>query len=415
MMALPHLNIMSSTARAATGAAGTPKRMVCVGTNFGFVPKYFFPSTVGRDYTMPRLLEPLAHLRDQFTVFSNLDHGSEAVGGHQGVHAFLSGVRSENAKGMREANVTVDQKAAELVGSETRYASMQFTTGSMSTNLLSWTNTGVAVPPIRDLRALHALLFQNNSEQEISVLKKVHMENRSILDLVQNDAKHLERRVGKEDKEKLDQYFTSVRSVERELTKSADWLDRPKPKVSYSMPREANEMDFKDRMPLYYDLMALALQTDSTRVITFEMSDIGRNTGGFGLSKGYHQLTHHGKVQSYIDELMIIESYIMEQFAVFLDKLAEIKEPDGSSLLDNTITLMGSGLGNASSHSNKDIPLLLAGGGFRHGQHMRFEKDMSRGVYTPASNLFVSMLQQFGAKTDKFNLSTGRLSGLETA
>lgn len=411
VMALPHLNIMAATS---SGAVAVPKRMVCVGTNFGFVPKYFFPSTVGREYAMPRLLKPLEHLRDQFTVFSNLDHGAEGIGGHRGTHAFLSGVRSENAKCMPEANVSVDQKAAEIVGSNTRYSSMQFTTGSIATNLLSWTKTGVALPPIQDLRALYGLLFQSSSKGAIRVLKKVRQENRSILDLVETDVKHLERRVGIEDQEKLDQYFTSVRSLERELTKSSEWLDRPKPKGSYSIPREANGLNFKDRVPLYYDLMALALQTDSSRVISFEISDIGRNTGGFELTRSYHQLTHHDQDQSAIDELLIVEDFHMRQFARFADKLAEIEEADGSSLLDHTMSLIGSGLGNASSHSNKDLPLLLAGGGFKHGQHMRFKKNTSRGINTPASNLYVSMLQQFGSQTDKFNLATGPLIGLET-
>ena len=253
------------------------------------------------------------------------------------------------------------------------------------------------------------MLFQPTGQGELSSLKKANQQQISILDLVESDARLLKKRVGVEDREKIDQYFTSIRSLEKRLTQSAAWLDRPKPKVSYSLPNEPNEMDFVDRVPLYYDLATLALQTDSTRVISLEFSDLGPNSGGFPVTRGYHQLTHHGKVDSYIKELSIIERFHTKQFGLFLDKLTAIKEPNGKNLLDNTMALLGSGMGNASSHSNKNLPLLLAGGGFNHGNHMRFEPGN-----TPASNLFLSMLQRFGLDTDAFNRSSGTLTGLET-
>jgi hypothetical protein len=403
MVALPPLNVMAVEAE-------VPMRMVCVGTTFGFVPRLFFPEQTGRDYQMPELIRELHQHRDAFTIFSQLDHGVNGVGGHQGVHAYLSGILSKNSKGFEEKNITVDQKAAEHVGVATRYGALQVTSGSEPTNLLSWNSAGVAIPPTQDLRMLYGMLFQTTGPQQVSVLKRAYKEQRSILDLVQADAAILRRRIGKEDQEKLDQYFTSVRAVEKRLTQSEAWLNRPKPQVSYPLPVDANAMDFKDRVPLYYDLMALALQTDSTRVITLELSGIGGNSGGFPLTKGYHQLTHHGKVESYIDELSIIERFHTHQFGRFLGQLAAVQEPNGKTLLDNTMALLGSGMGNASSHSNRDLPLLLAGGGFKHGQHLRFEKDS-----TPACNLFASMLQRFGVETDSFNLSTGTLTGLETA
>ena len=405
VLGLPHLNIM-----AAGGATEPPKRMVCVGTTFGFVPKLFFPEETGANYVAPELIQPLEVHRDKFTIFSQLDHGVNGIGGHQGVHAYLSGILSKESKGFEEQNITVDQKAAELVGTQTRYSSMQFSSGSDANNLLSWTNSGVAIPPVQDLRMLYALLFQASGKREVDSLRNTYRSQKSILDLVQQDADWLRRRVGKEDQEKLDQYFTSVRAVEKRLTQSEAWLDRPKPKVSYEIPSDANEMDFVDRVPLYYDLMALALQTDSTRVITLEISDIGQNAGGFPLTRGYHQLTHHGKVESYIGELSMIETFHTSQFSRFLGQLDAVTEPNGKTLLDNTMALLGSGMGNASSHSNRDLPLLLAGGGFKHGQHLRFKKDS-----TPASNLFASMLQQFGVETDQFNLSTGTLTGLDRA
>ena len=405
LVALPHLNVM-----AAGKSAQPPMRMVCVGTNFGFVPKLFFPEQTGRDYQAPQLIQQLEQHRDKFTIFSQLDHLSEGVGGHTGVHAFLSGIRSKNSKGYAEKNVTVDQKAAEHVGAGTRYSSMQFSAGGDDGSRLSWNSSGVAIPSQSKLATLYAMLFQAPRPQEMSVLRRTHEEKRSILDLVESDAKILQRRIGREDQEKLDQYFTSVRELERKLTQSEAWLDKPKPEVDYQLPADAGGLDFVDRVPLYYDLMKLALQTDSTRVITFSLADIGGNSGGFPISRGYHQLTHHGKVASYIEELAIIERFHTKQFGRFLDQLDEVREPNGKTLLDNTMALLGSGMGNASSHSNKNLPLLLAGGGFKHGRHIRYEKGK-----TPACNLFVSMLHRFGMETDKFNLATGTLNGLEVA
>lgn len=404
-VALPYLNIM-----AAGRSAQPPMRMICVGTNFGFVPKLFFPEQTGADYEAPDLIQQLAQHRRKFTIFSQLDHLAEGVGGHTGVHAFLSGIRSKNSKGHAEKNVTVDQKAASHVGADTRYSSMQFSAGGDEGMSLSWNSSGVALPSQSNLATLYAMLFQSWRPQQLSVLRRSHREKRSILDLVESDAKILQRRIGREDQEKLDQYFTSVRELERKLTQSEAWLDRPKPKVEYELPADAGGLDFVDRVPLYYDLMKLALQTDSTRVITLSLADLGGNSGGFPLTRGYHQLTHHGKVTSYIKELSIIERFHTKQFGRFLDQLEAVREPNGKTLLDNTMALLGSGMGNASSHSNKNLPLLLAGGGFKHGQHIRYEKGT-----TPAGNLFVSMLQRFGLETDKFNLGTGRLNGLEVA
>jgi len=409
LVALPHLNLMAERPKAAIARA-MPMRMVCVGTGFGFVPKLFFPAEAGRNYKAPELIQQLVQHRQRFTIFSGLDHGTEGVGGHGGVHAFLSGILSKHSRGFREKNITVDQKAAAHVGASTRYPSLQLTAGSESGGLLSWNAAGVAIPPIRDLRVLFAMLFEATGPRRTSVLERVHQQQMSILDLVQADAEILQKHVGREDREKLDQYFTSVRSLEKRLTRSSAWLNRPKPKVSYEFPARADEVDFVDRVPLYYDLAALALQTDSTRVITLEFSGLGQNSGGFPITRGYHQLTHHGKVASYIKELSIIERFHTKQFGRFLDQLEAVREPDGKTLLDNTMALLGSGMGNASSHSNKNLPLLLAGGGFRHGQHLRFEPGK-----VPAANLFVSMLQRFGLQTDSFNRSTGTLNGLLVA
>ena len=409
MLALPYLNAMAHSAE--VGVA--PMRMACVGLNFGFVPDLFFPDKGGRDYELTERLQPLKALRDDFTVFSGLDHGVNAKGGHGGVHAFLSGVLSKNSSGMPEANISIDQKAAQLVGAETRYPSLQMASGNDPNNMISWSAAGVAIPPIANVETIFNLLFQKADPTRRSKTQKELAARSSILDLVKTDAEYLKRKVGVDDRRKLERYFGSVRAVEKRLTQSSQWLDEPKPEVDYRLPDGANRMNFIDRVPLYYDLMSLALQTDSTRVITLALADIGANYGGFDISRGYHQLTHHGKVPEYITELSVIEQFHMQQFARFLTQLQSVEEPNGKTLLENTMVLFGSGMGNASSHSNKNLPLLLAGGGFRHGEHKSYFRDTAHKQASPAGKLFVSMLQRFGVEVDRFGTVTGTLGGLE--
>ena len=227
---------------------------------------------------------------------------------------------------------------------------------------------------------------------------------------MREDAGRLQRRLGREDQQTLEGYFTSVRALERRLEQSIQWMDRPKPLPERLLPKGVDELDFMERVPLFYEMMGLALKTDATRVITLGLTDLGPNLGGFPITRDYHQLTHHGKVPSYLEELSVIERFHFQAFGRFLDQLEGEVQSDGRTLLDHSMVLLGSGMGNASSHSNKNLPLLLAGGGFRHGQHLQFRQGL-----TPASNLFVSMLQRFGVETDRFNLSTGSLSGLDVA
>ena len=410
LLALPYLDAMAAPSE----ESKVPMRMACIGLNFGLVPQLFFPEQTGRDYALSDRLQPLKELRDDFTVFSGLDHGVNAQGGHGGVHAYLSGVLSKNSSGMPEANISIDQKAAQLVGTKTRYPSLELASGKGDVNnMLSWSASGVAIPRVGDVQVIYDLLFQRVDPRLRDRTQKKLAAKSSILDLVKTDAALLQRRVGKRDRQKLDRYFDSVRSVEKQLVQSREWLDKPKPATAYQLPDAANSLDFVDRVPLYYDLMRLALETDSTRVITLALADIGANYGGFTISRGYHQLTHHGKVPEYITELSVIEQFHMEQLARFLKQLKSIEEPGGKTLLDHCMVLFGSGMGNASSHSNRNLPLLLAGGGFRHGQHKSYFKDSAKKVASPASNLFVSMLQRFGMEIDQFGMSSGTLTGLE--
>ena len=409
LMALPYLDAMASAA----DKHSQPMRMVCIGLNFGLVPRLFFPTETGSSYQLSERLAPLEKLRSEFTVFSGLDHGFNGQGGDGGVHAYLSGVLSKNSRGMPESNISVDQKAAQIVGTKTRFPSLQLSSGRDPNNLISWSASGVSLPPLFDVGTIFNLLFQKIDPRLRNSTQGKYAARASILDLVKTDADYLQSRVGTRDRRKLDHYFQSVRSVEKRLTQATQWLDIPKPVVDYALPPAANQLNFADRVPLYYDLMALALQTDSTRVITLALADIGANYGGFNISRGYHQLTHHGKVPEYIKELSVIEQFHTQQLARFLMQLRSVREPDGKPLLDKCMVLFGSGMGNASAHSNKNLPLVLAGGGFQHGEHRSYFKDEANGEATLAGKLFVSMLNRFGVNVDRFGAANGSLTGFE--
>ena len=405
VLALPLLEV-----NAAESDATPPKRIVATGIFFGLMPHYFHPKQTGRDYETPRLLKPLEQHRNDFTVFSGLDHN--LGGGHNGTKYFLSGIPVTHAKGYEEANISVDQKAALHVGGATRYPSLTLGCETNSENYISWTRNGAQVRPITKLVTLFDTLFRNPSSHEQNQAQRVMAEENSILDLVREQAGRFQRNLGKADREKLDQYFTSVRELELKAAQSRRWLLKEKPTAESKLPVGIDGLTLCERTPFFYDLMALALQTDSTRVITMSFTELGRQSGGLaGVSHGYHALSHHGQVQESMEELAIIETFHTSQFARFLDKLKAIEEPNGKTLLDNTMALFGSGMSNANSHSNRDLPVLLAGGGFKHGEHMHFARDGRQS--TSLCNLYLSMLQNFGLETDRFNTSTGTLTGLE--
>lgn len=410
LVALPFLESLAKPMKAisATGRSVEPMRMVCVGLEYSMHPQGFFPVETGRNYTMPSLLKPFEGLRDDFTIFSHLDHPG-IKGGHHATHTFLSGIRSELASGHPEGNISMDQKAAEFIGSNTRYPSLQLNTGGGSFGGgISWTRNGVAIPPVADLQTLFDALFVETSESRKERLAASFKLNTSILDVVREDAQSLQKHLGKNDLKKLDEYFTSVREVEKRLAMSEAWLNKAKPVVDYELPNPI-PTSLYDEVPLYFDLMKLALQTDSTRILTYNIVGWSGSSGLPGVTKGYHDLTHHGKDPDKLRQLAIIESYYGRQFARFLEDLKALQVNPDESLLDKTMVLFGSGLGNASSHSNRDLPILLAGGGFKHGEHKNYPKKGNS--QTPLSNLYVSMLQRFGMEIDEFSTGTGTLEG----
>jgi hypothetical protein len=408
-IALPAFESLPSVVRA-NEKKQLPRRMVCVGNEFGMYPGAFWPEGFGTEYELSTLLKPLESQRKDFTLFSHLDHGVK--GGHFAVHSFLTGIKSVDAKGMAEGGISLDQRAAEFVGSQTRFPSLAIGSedGLHGGCQMSWTRSGTRVPPIPGPRELFRLLFvEEAGDAKRQASDRIALQG-SILDAVLGDAKSLHRRLNPIDRNKVDEYLSSVRDVETKLGLDKHWQNIPKPTTQLKEPE--NQGLTRD-LPAIYDLIALALQTDSTRVATLEIGG-SFAASDLGIRTGYHSLSHHGQVQQNIDQLVQIELYQMQQFAAFLEKLKSIREPSSDdTLLDSTMVLLGSGMGNANSHTNTDLPILLAGGKFRHGEHKQFPVEPRRRV--PLCNLYLTMLQQFGLETDSFSVSSGTLSGLERA
>lgn len=389
--------------QATKGAGVGARRFVAVGNLLGYQQKSFFPKTAGKDYESTTLLKPLQGLRKEMTVYRGLDHGVK--GGHFAVHSFLSGVLHSEARDREDGNVTIDQYLAEKVGDQTRFPSLTIGSegGIHGGCQLSWTRSGIRVPPITNPAELFDRLFANDSPERRKQRGKENKLQASILDAVNEEAKGLSRKVNKEDREKLEDYLTSIRDVEKRLELRRRWADHPKPDAPFDKPANRNTVD---DLPILYELMALALQTDSTRVATLEIG------GSFlpqhlGIDKSYHGLSHHGNKEDAIAHLIALETYQIEHFGKFLTRLSQVKDGEGT-LLDSTSVLFGSGIGSGNSHTNSDLPIILAGGGYRHGE---FKKVESKGLNkVPLCNLFVDLAQRMGVEAESFGNSTGSFS-----
>lgn len=376
-----------------------PRRLVCIGNHLGFWPEGFLPENGGRTFKPSLTLKHIDRHRKDFTVFSNLDDGTN--GGHAGVHAFLSGgIRKEQSAGFPEKNMTLDQVAAEHVGSATRFPSI--TAGIDAGTNLAWTRAGVNIPPVNNPAQLFRALFVERDQASRAAKRETLLHRASVLDALRESTKTLNGKLNAADREKLDQYLTSVRDVERRLQMSRQWLDKPKPKSPIKTVGEADRQHIEE-MPLLYDLLALALQTDSTRVATFEVP-IKFRTSELDVGS-YHGLSHHGKLEGRLKQLQVVEKYLITQFGRFLDKLKEAK------VFDDTLVVFGSGMSDASRHSNRNLPVLLAGGGLKHEGHVICPAETQKRV--PLSNLWLSMLNWFGCERDRFGKSTGTFSPMQ--
>ena len=399
-IALPMLEAMP--VQATRGSAAPVKRLVCATNGFGMYRDAFFPKKPGPGYVMPKLLKSFEAVRKDVTVLSNLDHGLS--GGHECTPTLLTGIHLKHAHRFPEGNVSLDQKAAEFVGAATRFPSIQC--GAGGGPAISWTRSGVSRPPRDAARTFEALFLEGSKEEKQKLAHDLKV-NRSILDTVNSQAKSIRRTLGPSDQRKLDEYLTAIRNLEKTFVMSQGWLDKPKPRVDQEAPPSIKSIT---SLEIQYDLIALALQTDSTRIATLSADTA---TADFNLKYSYHKYSHHGHVPELVTGLLTIEGYQMDQLARFIGKLKALDDPiNGGSLLDHTMILFGTGMATGG-HSTKNLPLLLAGGGFKHGEHKVYPEETRKRV--PASNLLLSMLLNFGVETDRFGQSTGTLPGLEKA
>lgn len=398
-VALPWLEAMGTSACAAPQeTGGEPRRMVLINLNLGLHAPAFFPEQAGSDFEASEYLRLLDEFRDDYTVVSGLSHPA-VVGGHATEARIFNGTPSSQKMG-----ISLDQYAAKFLGEFTRFDTLPIGMGNTS---LSWSADGSPVPAESRMSAVFQRLFADEGASSKQAARKAIDRSNSILDLINGQAKRLSPRISKADRDKLNEFFTSVREVERRLAKSESWLDTPKPQVDAKTPVDpASRSEFIARMQNLFDIAYLSLKTDSTRIITFNIFE-QNSVAVEGVNNGYHNLSHHGKDPANVKQLKLIETEIIEQLRHFLSRLKQTQEDD-STLLDRTTVLLTSNLGNASNHSNKKLPVLLAGGRFQHGQHLVFDPPDT----TPLCNLFVSMLQQLGIKTDSFGTSTGTLKGL---
>lgn len=401
-LALPWLDAMAPL-KAAPAGAPPKRRMVAMCYGLSLHPEFFFPTGSGRDYQASQYTEILKDFRNDFTVFSGVNHpGMESAGGHGADVAFLSGAPGVGRPGFRNT-VSLDQLVASKIGLETRFPYVSLS----STLSVSRNGVGVATPGVNAPSKLYARLFLDGTPQEVELQTRRLRQGQSVMDTVLDQAKKLERKIGAGDREKLDEYFDAVREVEHRLVSAEDWAKKPKPKVSVPQPKDTPN-NGSTTMRLYYDLMHLAFQTDSTRLFTTQFVHWGIPPID-GVTYDHHNLSHNGMDPEKVRQLGAVDA---DKFTALRDFLAKLKntQEEGESLLDRTMVLVGSHM-HSGGHRVTNLPILLAGGGFKHGQHLVFDPVNN----LPLSNLYVMMLRQFGFETDKFATSTGTVPGLEVA
>jgi hypothetical protein len=386
---------------AGTAAVAAPQRFVAINIPLGFLPSNFFPQNPGADYGLSPYLQMGEKLRKDFTVFSGVSHPG-VDGGHSAERSFLTAAPHPGSRSFKNT-ISLDQFIAHRLGEKTRFASL-----ALGDHSLAWSANGVSIPAEKSPAKTFSKLFLSGTAQEMAAQERDLREGRSIMDTVMGDAKSMERNVSAADREKLDQFFTAVRETEQRLVKAEAWSKTPKPKVEMKLPTKLDWADLTGMFRAQFDVIRLALETDSTRVVTLGGTGYGLVPTIKGVELGYHGLSHHGKNPDMMRQLELIERETMQAFFDFLTSLQQTKDGD-SHLLDRTQVLLGSNLGNASGHLTTNLPILLAGGGFKHGQHLKFDE---RNNY-PLPNLFVSMLQRLGIEANGFASSTGTMRGLE--
>ncbi len=396
-----------------------PRMIFCYVPN-GVNIAEWVPKNAGANYTLSPTLKALERVRQEFAIISGLGH-PHSEGGHSGADTWLTGANLKSRPGAEYSNsISVDQRAAIAFSKATRYPSLQLsdlsgTGGAGHSHTLSFDRNGTPLPAEDSPRRLFERLFVPDNAGDRSAALRRYNERRSILDEVAAEAKSLERKLGNEDRRKLDEYFQSVRDTEQQVGRLQGWIDIPKPKVTTEGLVLSFQPNNSHDRPMWLDVMLslsyLAFITDTTRVISFQWS---REAGGYGGGgENHHELSHHDGNPQKLAKLAEIDRFHLSRLERFITLLGNTREANGR-MLDKTMILFGSGMNSGTGtgdHSPKNLPLLLAGGrslGFKLGQHIAFDPEK----HPPLSNVLLAMLQKAGVETEKFSDSTGTLNGL---
>ena len=407
-LALPLLEGIRPTL-AKTSEKQPPRRMLLISNNLGVLPKQFFPQVSGHDYELSPYLQNLAEFRRDFTVFSGLSH-PDVDGGHSTENCFLTAARGPTKSGFRNT-ISLDQFATEQLGPVTRFPTLNLGVNIDKANRsLSWTRDGVLLPAEDSASALFRKMFVQGDPS--AVKQQLHKldERASILDTLLDDTRQVKRALGRDDQSRLDQYLNSVREIEQRLDVSRQWELRAKPTTEQQPPQDIHDQKlFFEKFELMLSMARLAFESDSTRIITLMVDAFA--TPPFKLhsdqktTDGYHNLSHHGQSETKVQQLIDADNQQMVLLHKLFSQLAETRE-NQERLLDSTMILFGSNMGDANTHVNTNLPILLAGGGLKHGQHLKFRHDQNR----PLCNLYVTMLQRLGIETESFGSSNGTLN-----
>jgi len=365
---------------------------------------------------MSPYLQELAEVRDRFTVLDGVSHPGVS-GSHASDVSFLTGAPGPGTGGFQNS-VSLDQFVASKLGPVTRFPSLTLGVNAYpGRRSLSWTESGVLIPCEDSASEVYRRLFLRGSEADVKAQLNQLRLGQSIMDAVHQQSKALKRTLGKRDQQRLDQFETAVRDVERRLSENEGWAQRPKPKPPIAQPADpAERTQFMEKSSLMYQMAKLAFETDSTRAITLlldtnytpTVSDLEKSE--VEITDGYHNLSHHGKNPKKLAQLEAIDRGHLRNLKSFIQELQGIEDGD-TDLLANTAIIYGSNLGDANKHTTTNLPMLIAGGRFRHGQALRFDRTDNY----PLTNLFVSVLQQMGIEAERFSTGTGTLRGLELA
>ena len=437
LMSLPLFEAMMPR-KASAAATSAARRMVCIYTPNGCNVPQWTPQGDGADYQLSPTLQPLKSVKRDVTVITGLHHPNEQTGTHNGEDTWLTAAKLNGTPGFQYRNsISADQLAAEVTGKHTRFPSLEISTISgtgepLHMTTLAWTRNAIPLPAENNPRTLFDRLFAADAKSTLEARHALNKRQQVLMDAIQGDAKRLRAKLGSADQSKLDEYLTSVEEVERRIQRAEQWLNVPKPVVDgKSFETAVPTGEVKNYLRLMYDLIVLALQTDSTRVVTFST---GRESGGFafreiGINENHHQLSHYDGDEEALAKLGKCDSYLVEQVVYFIERLKATRDGD-ATLLDRTMALYGSGM--SINHSKYNLPTLFAGGsalGLRQGQHLDLGKNgqpyaNGKGILANfkvddkrarMSNLLTTMLHKMDVPLEKFVDATGEVSELTKA